>query len=142
MGNVFYGTYNRNLDAKGRLQLPADLSLEEGDTLFVMKGLDGCISIFPEEKFTSLAERLATMNFDKAADRAYVRETLRSAKKLKVDSHGRISLTVDLLRTYSIETAVMILGVLDHLEIWDPATYESYEKSLDSYEDLAERTAQ
>ncbi len=139
MGKVFYGTYNRSLDSKGRLQLPSDFDCEDGDTLYVMKGLDGCISVFPEDRFIGLTERLSTMDYAKAADRAFIRETLRSAKKLKVDSHGRISLTVELLRKYSIDASVLILGSLDRFEIWDPATYEAYEKSLDSYEALAER---
>ncbi|MCR5491789.1 MAG: division/cell wall cluster transcriptional repressor MraZ [Bacilli bacterium] len=139
---MFYGTYDRNLDSKGRLQLPSDLSLEEGMTLYVMKGLDGCISIYPEEKFSELTSRLASLNYFKPADRAFIREALSSVKKMKIDAHGRISLTVDLLRAYKIEAEVQIIGVFDHFEVWEPKSYEGYLASQESYEALAERTAE
>ena len=44
-----------------------------------------------------------------------------------------------LLNKYSIGKDVVILGVGDHMEIWDKAAYEEYEKNMDKdFEDIAE----
>ena len=140
MGRVFTGTYNRSIDNKGRLQLPPDLETEVGETLYVMRGLDGCISVYPQASFDKLLERLGELNFLLPAARAYIREAMRTSRKLKIDGHGRINLKVDALKQYSIESTVLILGVMDHFEIWSPDVYEQY-ASNQNYEALAEEVA-
>ena len=139
MGNLFIGTYNRSIDSKGRLQLPPDLACEEGETLYVMRGLDGCISVFPESAFLALVGRLSDLDFLNAAARAYIREAMATSRKLKVDPHGRINLKVEALKKYSIESSVLILGVMDHFEIWNAQTYAAYQAGQPlSFEALAE----
>ena len=41
-------------------------------------------------------------------------------------------------KAYSLSGETVILGALDHFEVWSKASYEAYmEKNLASYEDLA-----
>ena len=42
-------------------------------------------------------------------------------------------------KRYSLSSEVVIIGVLDHFEIWDKTSYEEYQKkNEDSYEKIAE----
>ena len=42
------GEYKHSIDAKGRLAMPAKLREELGEHFTVTKGLDGCLSVYPE----------------------------------------------------------------------------------------------
>ena len=44
MGNLI-GQYQHNIDAKGRLFIPAKFREELGETFYVTIGLDGCLSV-------------------------------------------------------------------------------------------------
>jgi division/cell wall cluster transcriptional repressor MraZ len=58
-----------------------------------------------------------------------MRVALRRARHCRMDGHKRILIPPDLLATVGIRDSVLIIGQLDHVEFWDPAKYEDYEKS-------------
>jgi DNA-binding transcriptional regulator/RsmH inhibitor MraZ len=45
-----------------------------------------------------------------------------------MDGHNRILVPPELLRSVGIKTEVFVLGMLDHLELWDPKRYQSISK--------------
>ena len=126
MGRSFNGKYYRNLDNKGRLLLPSALLEKERPTLYVLSGFDGCLAVYPEEEYEELLAKLRNLDFRNPADRAYIRDVTSSTVKLKFDGAGRILLGKDICREYGFETEVTIIGVLDHFEIWDSASYSAY----------------
>ena len=42
---TFYGNFERSLDAKGRLILPAKLRAEFGESAFLTSYVDGCLAL-------------------------------------------------------------------------------------------------
>ena len=48
---MYFGYYEHLLDEKGRLSLPRKLreGLSEGSLLYVLKGFEGCLSVYNEE---------------------------------------------------------------------------------------------
>lgn len=141
MVNVFFGSYSRNLDPKGRLLLPKELGIAPGEALYVMKGFEGCLSIYREGDFQEALSKLASLSYADSDNRAYVRLAASSMKKLPLDSVGRILLGRDTLKDYAIGKEVTLIGVIDHLELWDAAAYASYLlRNGRNYEALAERS--
>ena len=141
MVKVFFGTYSRNLDPKGRLMLPRELGISSEEALYVMKGFEGCVSIFREEQFQEMLQKLSALNYADEASRTYVRLASASMKKLPIDSVGRVLLGKDLLKDYGIGKEVTLIGVLDHLELWDATVYARYLlQNANSYETLAGRS--
>ena len=139
MGN-YYGRYERTLDERGRLQLPSKLF---GNALpksfFTLKGFEGCVSIYEKAAFDSLLSELSQKSYLVKNNRSFIRATLDSVKELEVDAHGRITISKDLSERYEIKSAVVVLGVIDHFEIWDQEKYEAYLKDAKAnYEQLAE----
>ena len=54
------------------------------------------------------------------------------------DAAGRITLPVRIQKKYDIGQKVIVIGVGDHLEIWDEERYLSYERdACGNLEDLA-----
>lgn len=127
MVKTMFGKFNRSLDSKGRLLIPAKLLNEEANVLYVLKGFDGCLSVYQEKAFDKFLEELASMDFHSEEERAYVRLAASSINEMKIDSHGRILLGKQLLEEYAIGQNVTIVGVLDHFEIWDEAAFLRYQ---------------
>lgn len=137
----FYGTYYHNLDAKGRLVVPANFRerLKELKKLYILQGFDGAISIYPEDAYVKEVTFLESLSFKDAKTRAYVRTMYASIEELDVDAAGRVTLNVRILKKYGIGQSVTIIGVGDHLEVWDSAKYETYEgEALLNLESFAE----
>lgn len=139
MGKMYFGTYRRTIDDKGRLQIPPKLlSSEDEKTLYILKGFDGCLSVYPEEAFSRLMDKLQSLSFRDPSSRAYMRLALASMAELKIDAHGRITIGRELLDKYRIDGEVTLVGVIDHFEIWEPKAQEEYFRAKDKeYESLA-----
>ncbi len=141
MVSIFYGTYSRNLDPKGRLMLPKELGIVPGETLYVMKGFEGCLSIYKEEAFEAMVKKLSSLSYENEESRAYIRLACASMFKMQLDKVGRVLLGKDLLFDYSIGREVTLIGVLDHLELWDAGAYAKYLlANATKYESLAGRS--
>lgn len=138
MGKKFFGSYPRSLDPKGRLLLPSKLGIGIGETLYLCRGLEGCIAVYREEDFDKLHEKLEALNFRDGDTRAYVRLVTSSIVDQEVDAHGRILIGKAMQEEYRLSGKLTILGVMDHLEIWDEKAYEAYKAGREGYfEDLA-----
>jgi MraZ protein len=72
-----------------------------------------------------------------------MRTLLERATEVQLDAQARIVIPKELLQLAGIESDVLILGVLDRIELWNPVTYREYEKSqVDSYENVAQTVLQ
>lgn len=136
---MFFGYYEHSLDDKGRLVIPSKMREEAGRVLYIMKGYDGALSIFKASAFKKMVEEAEKIPFTKRNTRKYLRVQLASTCEMEVDKQGRIQIPTHLLGKYNISKEVVILGVNDHMEVWDKAKYLAYEQEADeSFEDIAE----
>lgn len=125
---MFFGSFRYALDDKGRLVIPAKLRAECGLTLFALRGFEHCLSLYPAKNFESLVAQLKQMDFMQPENRPFVRLALASVIELTIDDHGRIQLPVETQQHYGFQKNMTILGVQDHLEIWDTDAWTAYEK--------------
>ena len=136
---MFFGSFNHNLDDKGRLMIPRKMREELGYKVYIMKGLDGCLSLYTEEKYQKLVEEFAKLSFNQQKVRDYLRLQFASTHEMDVDKLGRVQLPAALLAKYNISKEVLVLGIGDHIEVWDKAQYEAYENDIkDEFESIAE----
>ena len=136
---MFFGSYVHNLDEKGRLVIPSKMREELGLKAYILKGYDGALSIYKEEGFLKLMQEVNSLPFNKKNTRAYLRTQLASVCELEIDRQGRVLLPTQLLSKYQIGREVIVIGALDHIEVWNKAEYEAYEKAADSsFEEIAE----
>ena len=108
----FFGTYYHNLDAKGRLVVPARFrdALKDLKKLYILQGFEGSISVYPEEAYLKEIATLDQLNYKDTNARAYVRTMYASIEELEVDNAGRITLSVRVLRKYNLSTNVIVIG--------------------------------
>ena len=136
---MFFGSYQHTLDAKGRMMIPSKLREQVGKKVFIMRGYDRFISIYKEEDFIKRMEEATKLAFNKSDPRKVVRVESQSVVELEIDEAGRILLPKKTLDQYKIGRKVMIVGVIDHFEVWDLDSWEQYLKEADdSYEDMSD----
>lgn len=138
---MYFGYYEHVLDDKGRLSLPRKLreGLQEGSLLYILKGFDGCLSVYNESEFQALCKEVSNISYNKKDSRSYLRVVLGSVVELTLDKVNRVQLPTQILNKYQIGRNVALLGVGDHFEIWDLQAYKVYEKdALERFEEVAE----
>ena len=139
-GNMFFGTYSHSLDTKNRLVIPRKMRDQFGEKLFIMKGFDGALSIYQEAAFDALVKEFNELPFNKKGSRDYLRIQLASVSELEFDRLGRVVIPASLLSQYGIGKEVLIIGVGDHIELWDENKYREYAKNVEkTFENIAEQ---
>lgn len=138
----FFGTFKHNLDDKARCTIPTIFRDQLGKVVYGTKGLDSCISIYPEETFMKLCQQNALLDELNPAERQYKRTFFITSSKYEIDKSGRITLTKDHLSRAFINKEVVIVGNNDHIEIWDKDRFEEIDKlQNDNFEINAQQIA-
>jgi MraZ protein len=138
------GTFVRSLDEKQRVAIPKRLreamQPAQSGGLYVAPGTDGSLAVYTEETLRTLAQRLTAVSPTGQDVRAFSRLFYAQAERVELDSQGRIRLPPALVELAGLGKEVVLLGVHDHLELWDRQRWEVYlaEKSA-SYDVIAER---
>ena len=127
----FSGTYDRNLDAKGRLSLPATLRKQLPDRVFVLPAPDAdALYVFTEDAFGDWVDSVfrARGGYDPTKqEHILVRRALyAAANTLEIDSAARISLPEDARTQKHLKREVTVVGNEDRLEVWDRETYRTF----------------
>lgn len=125
------GEYEHTLDAKGRLFLTNKLrsqidSEEYGANFYLAMGPNGVLCLYPEKCFQQIA--LAVAPGKGAPDEAVVYERLSFAlaSRVELDRQGRLLINEKLRNRAALKNNLTLVGVRDHIEIWDTDNWESY----------------
>ena len=133
MGNLI-GQYQHNIDAKGRLFIPAKFREELGETFYVTIGLDGCLSVYSDTKWASLIEKVEALPLSKARS---MRTLFANAAKCEPDAQGRILIPAKLREYAKLEKEVIITGASRCVELWNPERWAPIESEGLDPENLA-----
>jgi MraZ protein len=122
----FMGTYTPKLDDKGRLFLPAKFRERLSEGVVVTQGQENCLVVWPEDVFMAEARRAQQTPMTNRGARDYARVLFGGAEQGTPDKQGRIGIS-PLLRAYAgLGKDVVVIGVMDRIEIWDPARWTEY----------------
>lgn len=117
--------HERQLDDRGRVALPPTFRHPLGDHCYLFSGEDGCVSVRSVESFKDEANDLIDRVKRGEASRDRQRAFAASASEASIDKQGRVTLSPELRAYAGIEpqSAIIVLGDLDHIEIWEPQAY-------------------
>ena len=141
---MFYGEFEHSIDRKGRLIIPAKIrqALKQHDvqTLFLTRGLDGCLFLFPEAEWRMAESRFKQVPFTKAEGRKFNRLFFSGAVDVTIDRLGRMLVPKMLKDFAQIKQDVVIVGVSSRIEIWAKEKWQAfYDSTQSSFEEVAER---
>lgn len=122
------GTHPRTLDDKKRLALPKRVRelLGEPTTLFVTPGPDQTLWLYTKTELERLAEKLDQAPATDAEARVFRRLYFAQTESVDVDKAGRILVPERLMQFAGVEHDVVLLGVRDHLELWEANRWQQY----------------
>lgn len=127
---MFQGASALNLDAKGRMSVPARhrdaLQIQGDGRVTFTKHPDGCLLLFPRPEWEAFRSRVAQLPMDAHWWR---RIFLGNAQDLDIDSSGRLLISPELRAAAKIEREVILLGMGSHLEVWDAQIYAEKEQA-------------
>jgi MraZ protein len=137
------GSYQRNLDEKCRFTLPKTIrdTLEQsgGLVLYVAPGTDGSLVVYTELSFQRLGEQLGHGSPNSQDIRAFSRLFYSQAQRVEPDRQGRVRLPSDLVALSLKGREIVLIGVRDHLEVWDRERWQGYlGQKQPFYDEIAE----
>ncbi|WP_312095341.1 division/cell wall cluster transcriptional repressor MraZ [Niallia sp. JL1B1071] len=136
---MFMGEYHHNVDAKGRIIVPAKFRDNLGETFILTRGLDRCLFGYPLSEWEIIEEKLKQLPLTKKDARAFTRFFFSGATECEIDKQGRINIASPLFQYAQLEKECVILGVSNRIEIWDKQEWENYfSESEDSFAEIAE----
>jgi MraZ protein len=137
---AFRGQHEHSLDAKDRLTIPARYraALDGGVVLF--EELDACVSIYPVAEYGTLTQTyLGTLNPLTKKGRMMRRRFHARSHDESLDSAGRVRLPQHLIEHAGLSGACVIVGVDDHLEVWNPTAWGEHDAEIDAHaEEISE----
>lgn len=119
------GTYESRIDQKGRLTLPAVVRPILGDSVVLSIGVDPCVLVYTQPSWQVLEDAiLRTPQFD--GESRWLRRALGEVTEERpIDGQGRVLISERLRRECGLYHDVLVIGVFDKLEVWDPEVYRS-----------------
>jgi MraZ protein len=129
----FLGVFERQLDIKGRLALPATFRARLGTSCYLTLGSDNSIEVFTTEKFEQEADRMQALQRQGEISMDRLRAFSARATSIEPDAQGRIYLD-ERLRVHArleVKGPAVVMGRLDRIEI---CSLERHERSMSAGE--------
>jgi transcriptional regulator MraZ len=130
---AFRGHFDYSLDAKNRLNVPAKFRAAFSSGVVLAKALEPCVAIWAPDTFEHWTESfLSNLNPVSPERRKLTRYFAGSSFDVDLDSAGRLTLNNALLEHAGIDKEIVIVGNLDHLEVWDRRRFTEDQKALNA----------
>jgi len=121
---VFLGVNTLNLDAKGRMAIPARYrdALAEccaSRVVVTINPREHCLWLYPEAEWNEIARTVARLPTLNRGNQVLQRLLLGHASELEMDAQGRILLSSELREYAHLEKKATLIGQGHKFEIWD-----------------------
>ena len=125
------GEYQHVIDSKSRVlisnklrnQIDAD---EHGSNFYLVLGANGILCLYPEKYFEQIVRAVAPAATAPDETVAFERISFALAGKVELDAQGRLLLNENLRKRAGLKDRITLVGVRDHIELWNSETWEQY----------------
>jgi MraZ protein len=137
------------MDDNGRLAIPARLRKARPrgvSSKKIVKGyilarwLDGCLALFIESEWNKKLNKLDEQDLGMTREgRIFNRHLSNNTYEVTPDSQGRIVIPKKLMEVAYLQGDTLVVGVSNHIEIWNPQRYEHFFKESMSFEESVDK---
>jgi len=124
---VFASQFTHALDGKKRLTIPVVWRelIGQPPQVFVMPTLNlPCVSVMPLKEMATRIERARQASIANEKAQIFLRYIAARSEVLEWDVQGRIRIKDELLARAKIRDEVVLVGHVDHFEIWCPEEWQ------------------
>lgn len=135
------------LDSKSRIVLPtkfrSKMSPESNNKIVLTRGLNGCLMLYPLDEWERVKIGLMKYNVFDEEERSFMRQFMMYVHECDLDSHNRFLLPSQLIEFAHIKKDVLLLGMLQNIEIWNPELKSEYEnRNPETFESVAQKVTE
>lgn len=133
--NLLYGNYEVTIDEKNRLLVPSALRNAinpetDGEGLFLVPRANGKLWLYPDKYYNLLADRIKRGMAPGEDGLKFNRLHFSLVHRVELDKQGRILLPEKDIHRAGLQREVAILGVGDHMELWNRPAWAAEEADL------------
>lgn len=126
----FRGHHHHSMDEKGRILIPKAFRYDIDDNpikrFIITKGFGECLYAFPYREWKKTETKLKRKPIKSHSDAFDLRNIIAFTDDQSPDNMGRITLNKYFRGYASLNSEIVIVGMINHLEIWDAAKWEEY----------------
>jgi MraZ protein len=134
---MFRGSSFHSIDTKGRIIIPArfrEVIKSDGEDSVMVSGLDTALVAYPLKEWRHLESKILSMAEKSNYMRRFRRVFIGGAFECACDRQDRILIPPSLRQYAGLDKEIVIVGVLDHFEIWSRESWDQENMNLE--EDL------
>jgi MraZ protein len=125
------GEYTHVVDSKSRIlisnKLRNQIDCEEhGSNFYLVLGANGILCLYPERYYEQIVLSVAPGSTAPDETVAFERISFALSSKVELDSQGRLLLNEKLRKRAGLKDHITLVGVRDHIELWNNANWEQY----------------
>ena len=129
---MFLGSYQHNLDDKGRLMIPARFRETLDGGAYLTQGFDRCLMVMTGEYFRQVLEQLNTISLTVPNVRLLRRMIMANAFQVEIDKVGRVLVPQRLREFAGLNGEAIVAGQGEYFEVWSP---EGWEEQIQQMQD-------
>jgi len=128
---MFLGEYNPNITEGSRISLPKKFREQISSAEVILsKGFEKCIFVYDPQEWSSNVQKQVE-NLNGSLNKSDLERYLyTSATESAVDSQGRMVIPANLKDYAGIDTKTAVIGVGDHIEIWDQDKWQEHVEKI------------
>jgi MraZ protein len=136
---LLVGEFEVTLDAKNRIAIPARLRTAFTEGIYVTQENERCLGGYSPEEFQLRLEEDVDVTTAGTVQRRNVKRRLAATAVSfpELDKQGRVTLPAKHLDYAGISRDVTVIGVADHVEIWDRTAWTQYLAHLEEEADAS-----
>jgi len=132
----FYGNFEVSIDDKNRILIPSEIRKviepsEDGEAYFGVTGINRKLWLYPEKRYERYALTLQSELAPESDALEFDQLSFAMASRLEPDKQGRVLLPEKLIRKAGLGKEVTVVGMRDHVEVWNRADWDAQEEELD-----------
>ncbi len=139
MKEAYTDRFEFSLDDKGRVSVPAEWRGEAFEKRFlVLPSEEGCLRVYPASFLGRQLEKLSSEGVTSTDVRRKSLEKLASVMQAaEPDQQGRIMIREKFRQHAGLNRQAVLVGRLDHFEIWEPRRWQKVAPPVLTFEELA-----
>ncbi len=134
---LLVGKHEFTLDAKNRVVIPACKRPRFAEGVYLLKERERCIGAYTPDGFERRLQEEMDATAPGSIERRDIKRFLASGAVFhqELDRQGRVTISAQHLDYAGISRDVVVVGAVDHLEIWDRSAWAEYESRLEGNTD-------
>ena len=134
------GNFQLLLDDKRRISLPVSMRKSvpgrQEEYWVTLMLPERCVGVYPHGEWERIPQKMREerLHHDSPVLRERHRRILEHTLPTSVDKQGRITLSASIVSAAKLFGKVLVIGNLDHIEVWSPEIREEYINSLELQE--------